>query len=194
MVTKTLTTWITVLGNSLVLFCVDDCKWKITDFGLTSEGTSMRAHSTRSANGTGGYRSPELVREARIVSKESDIFALGCMIYELVAAERAFSSDISVFTYFNTKQKPKLPPLSAVCKTRFSLDLLINAMLDVSWWKRPSAGDVTHVLESLSLETTEVSVWVDPAGNRKIEKTGPSIRLLGIDNALWEHVVWLPYW
>jgi hypothetical protein len=117
------------------------------------------------------------------------------MVYELVGAKRAFSSDISVFTYFNTKQKPKLPPLSATCKSRFSLDLLINAMLDVSWWKRPSAGDVTQVLESLSLETTEVSVWVDPAGNnRKIEKTGPSIRLLGIDNALWEHVVWLPYW
>ena len=36
--------------------------WKLADFGLTSQGTSRRLHTTAHSKGTDGYRAPELLQ------------------------------------------------------------------------------------------------------------------------------------
>jgi serine/threonine protein kinase len=37
--------------------------WKLTDFGISAEATSKRAHTTRYARGSARYRAPELLEE-----------------------------------------------------------------------------------------------------------------------------------
>ncbi len=66
---------------------------KVTDFGLakllTGSGTD---HHTRTgfAMGTPGYMAPEQVRSAKDVDARTDIFALGCILYELWCGIPAF--------------------------------------------------------------------------------------------------------
>lgn len=76
----------------LVLFSYLDLRWKITDFGATSEGTSKRLSTTSSRRGTVVYSAPEVLGEDGYNSK-SDIWAFGCIVYKLFTKEKAFRSD-----------------------------------------------------------------------------------------------------
>jgi serine/threonine protein kinase len=67
--------------------------WKIVDFGVTSEATSSRAIPTIHARGTGGYRAPEILNESPVFTNKVDIWALGCIFFELYTGEKAFHDD-----------------------------------------------------------------------------------------------------
>jgi serine/threonine protein kinase len=171
-----------------VLFCPRSGDWKITDFGLTSEGISQRAYSTRHARGTEGYRAPELVRDgSSVFSKESDIFSLGCIFYELVASKKLFRSDYSVNSYSSTREPPELPHLNAEKRLAKFTELVICAMLEVDWWKRPSARDILEELKHLRNEFTGIRV-PQPGGHC------PDFLFLAPHSYDWRHVLWLPFW
>jgi len=64
---------------------------KITDFGVVREtGHSMTG--TGNIVGTADYMSPEQVKGEKVDSR-SDLFSVGCMLFELVAGRRPFHSD-----------------------------------------------------------------------------------------------------
>ncbi len=64
----------------------------ITDFGLArKDGMSMRTLQSADAGGTPGYMAPELWRGER-ASVASDIYALGVILYELLAGHPPFES------------------------------------------------------------------------------------------------------
>ena len=71
-----------------------DGVWKIADFGITSQGTSKSFHTTSSAAGTQGYRAPELVKgQPHSFNNKVDIWAAGCILYELAVGSKAFADD-----------------------------------------------------------------------------------------------------
>ncbi len=85
------------------LFITSDGRVKILDFGLaklTQSGPEADA-PTRTASGialgTPAYMSPEQVRGQR-ADHRSDIFALGAVLYEMLAGQRAFLGETSVET------------------------------------------------------------------------------------------------
>src|ERR1700730_12991227 len=90
---------------TVVLYSRQADAWKIADFGLTSEGTSKKYQATVYSRGTACYRSPELVRRLGFNNK-ADIWALGCVIYELVFRGRMFTSDIDVHEHADRYQSP----------------------------------------------------------------------------------------
>ena len=64
---------------------------KITDFGVVREtGHSMTG--TGNIVGTADYMSPEQVKGEKVDGR-SDLFSVGCMLFELVAGRRPFHSD-----------------------------------------------------------------------------------------------------
>jgi serine/threonine protein kinase len=73
-------------------------RWKIADFGLTSEGTSDTLVHTSYARGKPGYRAPELLGEPenRVYNNKVDLWSLGCIIYELFTGKRPFADDFAV--------------------------------------------------------------------------------------------------
>jgi serine/threonine protein kinase len=68
--------------------------WKVADFGLTSQGTSQSLHYTEFARGTSGYRAPELLlQDTAVYNNKVDIWALGCILFELVVGTKPFTTD-----------------------------------------------------------------------------------------------------
>jgi TolB-like protein/tRNA A-37 threonylcarbamoyl transferase component Bud32/Tfp pilus assembly protein PilF len=87
------------------LFLTQDGRVKILDFGLARGTSTSAAESAEAATvteegvtlGTVGYMSPEQVRGTPADAR-SDIFSLGCVLYEMVAARRAFSRETAAQT------------------------------------------------------------------------------------------------
>ena len=79
---------------------------KITDFGIaqiTEQTVEMGIF------GTPSYMSPEQLRDG-VVGSESDIFSLGCVLYELLTGEQAFSgsNNFSIMYKITNKEPPSL--------------------------------------------------------------------------------------
>jgi TolB-like protein/tRNA A-37 threonylcarbamoyl transferase component Bud32 len=85
------------------VFVTSDGRVKILDFGLAriveSASPGNQNHSTSptvsvagAVVGTVGYMSPEQIR-GELVDARSDIFSLGCMLYEMVAGRSPFARD-----------------------------------------------------------------------------------------------------
>jgi serine/threonine-protein kinase len=90
------------------LFLTSDGRVKILDFGLARiEAPSPRPGETRTYSpeptetgtilGTVGYMSPEQVR-GELVDPRSDIFSLGCVLYEMLSGQRPFRRETAVET------------------------------------------------------------------------------------------------
>ena len=66
---------------------------KVTDFGLAkllAEEASPTRTRTGLPMGTPAYMSPEQITDAKTVDLRTDIFALGCILYELTCGQMAF--------------------------------------------------------------------------------------------------------
>jgi serine/threonine-protein kinase len=67
---------------------------RVTDFGLVKfldqPATSGRMTVTGLRFGTPHYMSPEQIEDSTKVTASADIFALGCILYELVCGQRAY--------------------------------------------------------------------------------------------------------
>jgi serine/threonine protein kinase len=146
--------------------------WKIGDFGLTAEGTSKRAQTTFYSRGTAGYRAPELVRELGTYSSKVDIWAIGCIFFELIFLTPAFSNDFYVGEYYRRCQSSKeqvemsLDSLAEVfpdSDSRNSAVYSIHAMFEIDPLRRPSTQDIRKRLSGIfnvdiAYELTDLSI------------------------------------
>lgn len=71
---------------------------RITDFGIAQIKSEQTA--SKGIIGSPSYMSPEQVKE-ELVEDKSDIFSLGCVLYELLTGEKAFSGE----NYFSIMYK-----------------------------------------------------------------------------------------
>ena len=80
-------------ANVLLAPVQGDLMPKVTDFGLVKSIVAQGDHTlTGMTLGTPEYMGPEQIRDARHVDQRADMWALGCILYELVCGVRAFSA------------------------------------------------------------------------------------------------------
>jgi hypothetical protein len=123
--------------------CSRDC-WKIADFGCTAEATSAHARTTVLSRGTTSYRAPELLEEPGNFTNKVDIWAMGCILYELVMARRAFDDDWQVHNFrlnqsrFGISFELSDDYLSDVAGF---ISEVVNWLLERQWRNRPTANN-----------------------------------------------------
>jgi len=90
------------------IFITSDGRVKILEFGLARDVEAAAPDETHSPTvsrytdpgavmGTAGYMSPEQVR-GEPADQRSDLFSLGCVLYEMVSGRRAFARDTAAET------------------------------------------------------------------------------------------------
>jgi serine/threonine protein kinase len=132
------------VANLLVLYSSKSSVWKLADFGLSTEGSSHNL-STKYSNGTPGYRAPELMDSdgdpARVYNYKVDIWAMGCILYELATGIRPFKSDWEVLNHrfsrknINVVLDDSFDTKSVETITKYTVD-----MLQIDPAVRPSAS------------------------------------------------------
>jgi serine/threonine protein kinase len=81
------------------LYSLVDSVWKLADFGYTSEETASRLRDTTTAKQAEIYRAPELALNQNFDEK-SDIWSMGCILYEMVANKPAVNNDNALFEWY----------------------------------------------------------------------------------------------
>ncbi len=83
---------------------------KVLDFGISkAEGASAGLTKTSATMGSPLYMSPEQVRSPRDVDQRSDIWALGVVLYELVAARAPFDGETFAELVYKIVTAPPAP-------------------------------------------------------------------------------------
>ncbi len=137
-----------------------DGRAKILDFGLAKQRPIAAGEDTKSPTmakatdagmllGTVGYMAPEQVRGQQADAR-SDIFAFGCVLFEMLTGKRAFKGDSAIETMNAIlKEEPSEPDVSGA-KIPSELDRLVRHCLEKNPAERfQSAGDLAFDLEAL---------------------------------------------
>ena len=100
----------------------------------TSEGTSKKVHSTIYARGSAGYRAPELVRESVEetikYTNKVDMWALGCIFYEVIVLKKLFVNDLAIHLY-SRQADIQHPIAQKVIDTHHSLYIIFDIIYDL---------------------------------------------------------------
>jgi tRNA A-37 threonylcarbamoyl transferase component Bud32/tetratricopeptide (TPR) repeat protein len=164
------------------IFIQKDGQVKIMDFGVARMSTASMT-GTGNIVGTADYMSPEQVKGLRVDGR-SDVFSVGCMLYELTAGRRPFHSDnLMAIFYKITHEEPKfdlipegpeydalLPILKkALAKelperfqTAYDLAIALREWLRV--YATASAGNVLEQLVEMEAPTSPPQPMTDAQG------------------------------
>jgi serine/threonine protein kinase len=108
------------------------------------EGSSRREHTTLYSRGTRSYRAPELVRldQKSKYTNKVDMWAVGCILYELVLRRRAFADDWEVLQHAKSGKDYEViigPTSVADERRRAFLAKIIKELLNSDPSGRPNA-------------------------------------------------------
>ena len=105
---------------------------KVSDFGLAKVAQPDDVGKTRSkvVMGTPAYMAPEQFRSASRVDHRADIWAVGCVLYELVAGRRAFPDGDVVKIARCAYPHPKLHRPDALDRWVFAIEAALRAVPD----------------------------------------------------------------
>jgi eukaryotic-like serine/threonine-protein kinase len=159
------------------IFITNDGRVKILDFGLArnrrpattpldESQPTERLHtdeidSDASVIGTVGYMAPEQLR-AEHATAATDIFALGCILFECVTGRGAFRADTAVDT-MTAVLRDELPSITdSGQRIPYELDRIVHRCVEKNPAARfQSAGDLAFALRSIA---TSDSLPIAPPG------------------------------
>ena len=122
---------------------------KVVDFGVSKllDSDDPTASVTGVPVGSPAYMSPEQARGARDVGPQSDMWAVGVMLFELLAGQRPFTGATSNEVVGQVARGPIPRLVSVLPGIDSSMDDLVARCLDRTPSERPTAADALAVLE-----------------------------------------------
>jgi len=158
------------------VFLTSDGRTKILDFGLakhldlprpddaTAQLDSGAARTERGALlGTVGYMAPEQVRGGQIDAR-TDVFAFGCVLYEMVTGARAFREATVVDTLHAILHKDPCPPDNLPSGSGSLLSVAHRCLEKDPEQRFQNAHDLAFALEALMGRPDEITLQPRPSG------------------------------
>ncbi|KAF7356634.1 Protein kinase domain-containing protein [Mycena venus] len=164
------------------VFLDDSNTVKLGDFGLSK--ALSQASFANTYVGTPYYMSPELMQEKAYDSK-SDIWSLGCLIYELCALKPPFHEAKTHNELSSLIRSARIPPLPRGYSQ--ALNGVIKAMLNLNPAMRPSAAQLLqHERIEFAFKVSETEKLLNTIKSHKATLTAKERDLLGRETALNE--------
>ena len=147
---------------------------KITDFGIASADVLPSMTGTLESLGTPNYMSPEQI-SAQDVDHRSDIYSLGCLIYEMLTGQPPFTGKNTFEVLKKQTDETPAPVKDFRDDVPNELDELILKSLEKKPDKRPQtaaefAEDLQYISESLGEESA--------GGTRKLPVSLPTRKII----------------
>ncbi|MGL5819443.1 MAG: protein kinase domain-containing protein [Phycicoccus sp.] len=144
----------------------DDGRVRVLDFGITQLGESTGAPAltaTHTVMGTAEYLAPEQATGGRVDGR-ADLYALGCLLYALLAGRAPFSGPTPVATMVMHTHDPVPDLLAARPDTPVWLADLVDALLAKSPVDRPpGAAAVAAALDERRAPASAATTTLLPA-------------------------------
>lgn len=148
----------------------DQLRVKILDFGIAKVASDTEEEGEHTQTGvimgTPSYMAPEQYGAAKNVDGKADVFALGVLIFEMLAGQSPFGEGSS----FVAVVRPPKRLREKVRGVSAALDQLVARMLSAKSAERPSMQEVAHALQRLQGQRTllwragALLVWAGLAG------------------------------
>jgi serine/threonine-protein kinase len=131
---------------------------KVMDFGIARLQSDATAPQTSSVIGTPAYFSPEQA-QGQPVDARSDIYSLGCVLYEMLAHHQAFTGDTPVAIAYKQVNETPPPPSASNPDVPPRLDAVVMKCLAKNPANRyQTAGeliaDLERVRQGIDVEAT----------------------------------------
>lgn len=134
-------------------------KLKLSDFGLAQARSQARLTDHGKTMGTFHYMAPEQIRGKPPISGQTDLYAMGCVMYEMMAGKPPFqgNSPAEILQKHLDKAPPPVSTNAMDCPA--SLEKLILQLLSKKPEKRPAtamhvARGLKQILKGTSLDAT----------------------------------------
>ncbi len=119
------------------LFFTKDGKVKLGDFGIALDTARAELTATGLTVGTYLYMSPEQIRGERTISPQTDLYALGCLLYEMLTGRPPFQGE-NFARIFDQHLKSTAPPVTTFSPTcPRELSDLVDQLLQKQPERRP---------------------------------------------------------
>jgi len=151
---------------------------KVLDFGIAKvlepSGTDRRSHLTRTGMifGTPQYMAPEQIR-GEAVSPATDVYALGVMLYEMLAGRLPFTheSPMAILTMHLADKPPPLKDVAAGLPAEV-VRIVERAMSKSAGDRYPSMDDLSHDMRRLRETEKKAVVAAETIPSPVQKKTG----------------------
>lgn len=142
--------------NPANVMILDDGTPKLMDFGI-ARAQDLGGHTdTGAIIGTPAYMSPEQARGEHLDGR-SDIYSLGCALYEAVTGRAPFTGHGSAEVASMRLREPPIPPRQHRPAISVGFEDLVLRAMALAPWARPDAAMLATVLRDLAAG--------EPAGN-----------------------------
>jgi serine/threonine-protein kinase len=155
-------------GNVMLL---PDGRVKVVDFGIARAAGSDTLTNTGVVLGSTAYLSPEQA-SGQPVDERADLYALGCVLYEMLTGQVPFSADTPIATmYRHVNEAP--PPPSTIAPVQSELEDVVLRCLEKDPKRRfASAPELEAALLAVSLARGGDTMRLEPA-SAETQPVGP---------------------
>ncbi|GIW89112.1 MAG: hypothetical protein KatS3mg108_3436 [Isosphaeraceae bacterium] len=123
---------------------------KLTDFGIAKDLDATALTATNRTLGTAAYMAPEQIRGHREITHKTDLYALGCVLYQMLTGKPPFQGSGTIALMNAHLNAPPPRPSEKMPRIPRALDDLVVSLMAKSVTERPwDAQAVAQTLKSI---------------------------------------------
>jgi hypothetical protein len=140
---------------------------KVMDFGIARAASEDTLTQTGTVLGTAAYLSPEQA-QGLAVDARSDLYSLGCVLYEMLTGRQPFTGDSPVSIAYKHVNDDPVPPSRVNPHVSPELDAVtLRAMAKDPQERFPSAGAMREALATRRVPAAAAATATEPITGRR---------------------------
>lgn len=156
---------------------------RLTDFGIAKAESRISSTQPGMRKGKIQFMSPEQIREPEAVDARSDIWAMGVLLWSLLANQKLFKADNDAATVSNILKKEVVPPSTTDAAPPACLDAIVLRALERDPAQRfSSAIEMADALRQCAYENRlvgsrqRVAAWVGDTFAEELKRRRDRVR------------------